>query len=149
MKHAAGYSGLLRRSAPADRVQAVQARGASDRAQMQERFLRELGAAELRLRDEGIPHVLIGSLACWAHAGHGVAPVFGRPEAFSAVQRCPDIDVLVPRAARGPDAGGAAPGGVQRRQVLADAGREENAGAAERVRRPGWSSTTSDFTTTG
>jgi hypothetical protein len=25
--------------------------------------------------------------------------VFGRPEAFSAVQRCPDIDVLVPRAA--------------------------------------------------
>jgi len=43
-----GNSGLLRRSeAPASRVQAVRARGASDRAQMQERFLRELGAAEL------------------------------------------------------------------------------------------------------
>ena len=100
MKHATGSSGLLRRfEAPAGRVQAVRARGASDRAQTQERFLRELGAAELWLRGEGIPHVLIGSLACWAHTGHGAAPVFGRLEAFSAVQRCPDIDVLVPRAA--------------------------------------------------
>jgi hypothetical protein len=34
-------------------------------------------------------------------------------------------------------------------RYLADAGREENAGAAERVRRPGWASTTSGFTTTG
>jgi hypothetical protein len=100
MKHAAGSSGLLRRSAVrAGRVQAARARGASDRTQMQERFLRELGAAELWLRGEDIPHALVGSLACWAHAGHGVAPVFGRPEAFSAHQRCPDIDVLVPRAA--------------------------------------------------
>ena len=100
MKHAAGSSGLPHRfEAPGGRVQVVRARGASDRAQVQERFLRELGAAELWLRGEGIPHVLIGSLACWAHAGHGIAPVFGRLEAFSAVQRCPDIDVLVPRAA--------------------------------------------------
>ena len=99
MKHAAGYSGLLRRSAPAGRVQPVGARGASDRAQMQERFLRELAAAELWLRAAGIPHAVVGSLACWAHAGYRVAPVFGRPEAFGAVQRCPDIDVLVPRAA--------------------------------------------------
>lgn len=100
MKHAARSSGLPRRfEAPPARVRAVRARGASDRAQVQERFLRELAAAELWLRGEGIPHVLVGSLACWAHAGHGVAPVFGLPEAFGAAQRCPDIDVLVPRAA--------------------------------------------------
>lgn len=100
MKHAAGSNELMRRfKVPAGRVQAARAQDASDRAQVQERFLRELAAAELWLRGEGIPHVLIGSLACWAHAGHGVAPVFGRPEAFGAVQRCPDIDVLVPRAA--------------------------------------------------
>jgi len=37
-------------------------------------------------------------LAVVSTAGHGVAPVFGRLEAFGAVQRCPDIDVLVPRA---------------------------------------------------
>jgi len=60
MKHAAGSSGLLRRSAvPAGRVQAVRARGASDRAQMQERFLRELAAAQLWLRGEGIPYALV------------------------------------------------------------------------------------------
>ena len=77
----------------------VGARGASDRAQVQERFLRELAAVELWFRGEGIPHAIVGSLACWAHAGHGAAPVFGRPEAFGAVQRWPDIDILVPRAA--------------------------------------------------
>lgn len=100
MNHASGSSGLMHRfEVPADQVEAVRAGGAWDRAQAQERFLRELTAAELWLRGEGIPHVLIGSLACWARVGHGVAPVFGRLEAFGAVQRCPDIDVLVPRAA--------------------------------------------------
>ena len=74
-------------------------RCAPDRAQVQQQFFRELAAAELWLSGESIPHALVGSLACWAHAGQAVAPVFGRPEAFSAVQRYPDIDVLVPRAA--------------------------------------------------
>ncbi|HEX3514099.1 MAG TPA: hypothetical protein VHT26_08880 [Trebonia sp.] len=102
MKHAAESGGLPRRfEVPTGRVRAVRARGAPDRAQVQERFLRELAAAELWLRGEGIPHSLVGSLACWAYAGQAVAPVFGRPEAFGAVQRCPDIDVLVPRAALG------------------------------------------------
>jgi hypothetical protein len=102
MKHATGSSGLQRRAGTAaGRIQTVRARDTSHPAQVQEQFLRELAAAELWLRDEGIPHVLIGSLACWAHAGPCVTPVFGRPEAFGAVQRCPDIDVLVPRAALG------------------------------------------------
>ena len=98
--HAAGSGGLLRRTeSPGGPVRAVGARGASDRAQVQERFLRELAAVELWFRGQGIPHAIVGSLACWAHAGHGAAPVFARPEAFGAVQRCPDIDILVPRAA--------------------------------------------------
>jgi hypothetical protein len=99
MSHPVVSSGFLRRSkARADRVRA---RAPSEREQAQQRFIGELAAAGLWLREQGIPHVFVGSLACWAHAGPAVAPVFGRPHAFSAVQRFPDIDVLVPRAALG------------------------------------------------
>jgi hypothetical protein len=50
----------------------------------------------------GRPRLAVAWTASRGHRlrhSHGVAPVFGRLEAFSTVQRCPDIDVLVPRAA--------------------------------------------------
>jgi hypothetical protein len=68
-------------------------------AQVRQRFLSQVSAAERWLTREGIPHAALGSLACWAYAGPDSAPEFGRAYAFSAVQRCPDIDVLVPRTA--------------------------------------------------
>lgn len=100
MKQAGRSSGLPRCAvAPDGRGRAGSAGGAQDRAGIRQQFLRELAAAELWLSSESIPHTLVGSVACWAHAGQAAAPVFGRREAFSAVQRCPDIDVLVPRSA--------------------------------------------------
>lgn len=100
MTYPAASRWLLRRSRPrAERTRALRARVPPDDAR--QRFLGELAAAEVWLRNEGIPHAFIGSLACWAHAGPAVTPVFGRAHAFSVVQRCPDIDVLVPRAALG------------------------------------------------
>jgi hypothetical protein len=114
--HAAGSGGLLRRTeSPGGRVRVVGARGASDRAQVQERFLRELAAVELWFRGQGIPHAIVGSLACWAHAGHGAAPVFGRPEAFGAVQRWPDSDTGPARGWMPSDSMRALPGAARSR----------------------------------
>jgi hypothetical protein len=61
-----------------------------------ERYLGALAAMLRWLESRSIPHVVAGSLACAAHTG--LEPSFSRPAAFDPTQRCPDIDVLVPRS---------------------------------------------------
>lgn len=59
-------------------------------------YLAALAATLHWLESESIPHVIAGSLACAAHSR--LEPDFSRPAPFDLTQRCPDIDVLVPRA---------------------------------------------------
>jgi hypothetical protein len=59
-------------------------------------YLAALAATLHWLESESISHVIAGSLACAAHSR--LEPDFSRPSPFDLTQRCPDIDVLVPRA---------------------------------------------------
>lgn len=61
-------------------------------------FTAALAGVQQRLRAEGIPFVIIGSLACAAWTGQDALARFDRPGAFGT-RRYPDIDMLVPRAA--------------------------------------------------
>jgi hypothetical protein len=59
-------------------------------------YLAALAATLHWLESGSIPHVIAGSLACAAHSR--LEPDFSRPSPFDLTQRCPDIDVLAPRA---------------------------------------------------
>jgi hypothetical protein len=61
-------------------------------------FAAALASVQQWLRAEGIPFVIIGSLACAAWTGQDALARFSRPGTFGT-RRYPDIDVLVPRAA--------------------------------------------------
>lgn len=62
-------------------------------------FTAALAALQQWLQAEGIPFVIIGSLACAAWTGQDRLARFTRPGGLSRTRRYPDIDVLVPRTA--------------------------------------------------
>jgi hypothetical protein len=62
-------------------------------------FTAALAVLQQWLRTEGIPFMIIGSLACAAWTGQDSLARFTRPGGLSRIRRYPDIDVLVPRTA--------------------------------------------------
>jgi hypothetical protein len=64
---------------------------------VREAFLGSLARLETWLKDEVVPHVIIGSLAVSAYVDQGASADFDRPHARDEAERMPDIDLLVPR----------------------------------------------------